>query len=185
MAFSSSEGKEFFRDWLNHVGKALQFKTFLDVGCGAGLYGKILREVFGEDATIDAIDIFPEYVSRHNLNAIYNEIFIEDIRLSYSRVNPYNLIVTGDVLEHLTKEDAIKVVDGLKTKCRFLWAALPVSIGRTWSTGYRQAPDEWVENPANEHLHEWTGDEIQESFRPLFLVPYVQTGTFLVEGDIR
>jgi SAM-dependent methyltransferase len=185
MAFSSSEGKEFFRDWLNHVAKPLQFKTFLDVGCGAGLYGKIIREVFGKEVRVEGVDIFQPYVNQFKIDEIYDEVFINDIRLIYDQFEPRDLIIAGDVLEHLSKKEAIKVVYGLQKRCRFLWAALPLKIGRPWSVGYAQPDHEYVVNPAEKHQYDWTGDEIQMEFDPLFLVPYLMTGTFLIEGDIR
>ncbi len=185
MAFSSSEGKEFFRDWLNHVAKPLGFRIFLDIGCGAGLYGKIIREVFGRNVFIVGVEIFEDYVERFSLDNIYNAIHCEDIRVMAGDLAPVDLIIAGDVLEHLTKEEAIKVVNALRPKCRFLWAALPLKIGRPWSVGYAQPESEYVVNPAEQHRHDWTGEEIQECFNPLFIVPFLMTGTFLIEGDIR
>ena len=129
------------------------------------------------------MEIFPEYINRHALELIYDEIFIADI-IDFS-INAYDMIIAGDILEHLSKADAIKVVDALRTKCRFLWAALPVKIDRPWSEGYTQGKDEYEENRANKHLHDWTGQEIIGEFYPLWLVPFITTGTFLVEGDIR
>ncbi len=187
MAFSSAEGKQLFKDWLDNVAKPLGFKTFLDIGCGAGWYGKIIREVYPNGGLLLAgVDIFPEYIMRHDLKKIYDHIIIGDIRkFPQEMIPPIDLIITGDILEHLTKDEAITVVAKLRTRCRFLWAALPVKIDRTWSIGYNQLPDEWEENPFNQHLHNWTGEEIQENFKPMWLVPFIATGTFLVEGDIR
>jgi len=185
LAYSSSEGKAFFKDWLNHVGKALNFQSFLDIGCGAGLYGKIIREVFGPTVRIEAIEIFKEYIDRFNLKEIYNEIAVADIVKVIDLIQRVDLIIAGDVLEHLSKEDAIRVVNGLRSKCRFLWGALPLTIGRPWSVGYQQPASEYEVNPAEKHQHDWTGEEIIKEFKPLFLVPYIMTGSFLVEGDIR
>lgn len=185
MAFSAQEGKGFFQDWLIHFAKPLGFKRFLDVGCGAGLYGDIIRDVFGHGngIVVDAVEPFAEYVPRHGLLQKYDKVFLEDIRDSYSKLGEYDLIICGDVLEHLTKEDAIRVVEGLSLDCKFLWGALPIKVsGRDWSTGYKQCAEEWVENPRNQHLHDWTMDELKHAFVPMWIVPYVQTGVFLVEG---
>ncbi len=185
MAFSSSEGKEFFRDWLVHVAKPLGFKTFLDVGCGAGTYGKIIREVMGRDVQIGAVEIFTEYIERHNLHEIYDKIITGDIRDLPPQSIVVDLIIAGDVLEHLAMLESGEVVNRLRKRCRFLWAALPVNMGRPWSTGYAQPDHEYVENPANKHLHDWTGAEIHMIFKPMWLVPFIQTGCFLIEGDIQ
>ena len=185
MAFSSSEGKLLFKDWLIHIAKPLGFKRFLDVGCGAGLYGDLIREVFQGEATIHAMEIFVEYIGRYSLSNKYDSIFMDDIRKTYFVVENYDFIVAGDVLEHLSKEDAIEVVNGLRKKCKFLFGALPVKVNRPWSIGYNQLESEWQENPYNQHLHNWTGEEIHEAFKPLWLVPFIQTGAFLVEGSIQ
>lgn len=183
MAFSAQEGKGFFKDWLIHFAKPLGFKRFLDVGCGAGLYGDIIREVFGREVRVDAVERFAEYVVRYDLLKKYDNVFLEDIRQVHTLLGEYDLVICGDVLEHLEMIEAAEVVRGLSLDCRFLWGALPIKVeGRAWSTGYRQCAEEWVENPLNQHRHDWTMDELKVVMDPLWVVPYVQTGVFLVEG---
>lgn len=184
-AFSAEEGKGFFKDWLVHVAQPLGFKRFLDVGAGAGRYGEIIREVFGiHGVQVDAVEIFTEYINRHNLHRIYDGISTQDIRHLGGSLGEYDLIICGDVLEHMTKSEAIEVVSMLKPMCKFLWVMLPMKIDRSWSAGYAQPEDDFKENPYNKHYHDWTWDEIQDSFKPLFVVPYIITGTFLVEGGL-
>jgi SAM-dependent methyltransferase len=185
MAFSADEGKGLFKDWLTHLAKPLGFKRFLDVGCGAGVYGDIIREVFQRDVEIDAVEPFIVYVIRHGLTKKYDNIIVDDIRDAYPMIEKYDLIIAGDVLEHLTKAQAVEVVNGLLPKCRFFWGAMPVEMGRPWSYGYKQGSEEYVENPLNQHLHDWSGEEIQKEFSPMWLVPFVLTGSFLIEGGIR
>ena len=195
MAFSAQEGKGFFKDWLINFAKPLGFTRFLDVGCGAGWYGDIIRETHGLDPAkydpsqavpyvvqLDAVEAFVEYIIRYNLKDKYDRIIMEDITRVYDEVGDYDLIVMGDVIEHLEMDDAIEVVNGLLPHCRFLWGALPLEVGRPWSTGYKQCEEEWQENTFNRHMHEWTGKELQEHFKPLWTVPFIQTGCFLVEG---
>ncbi len=185
MAFSSSEGKLFFSDWLTHFAKPLGFKRFLDIGCGAGGYGILIREVFDGTVKIHAVEPFKEYIWRHKLTETYDEVICRDIRDILHEIEQYDLIIAGDVLEHLAKEQAIDVVSGVLPKCRFFWGALPISVGKPWSIGYRQGPEDYEENPLNKHLHDWTGEEIREEFNPMWIVPYIQTGSFLIEGGIR
>lgn len=186
MAFSSQEGKGFFKDWLEFFAKPQGWRTFMDIGCGAGAYGKIIREVFGKEVAVDAVEIYAEYINRHGLNSIYNRVIVDDVMHAWPMFYPYELIIVGDILEHLEKEKAIKLIECLKSKCRFIWVALPMKVeGRLWSRGYNQSEGEYQENPFEKHLHEWTYAEIQQEFKPLWIVPYLMTGCFLVEGDIR
>jgi hypothetical protein len=184
MAHSHQEGKGFFRDWLINFAKPLGFSRFLDVGCGAGTYGKIIREVFDKGVQVDAVEIFSEYVNRYNLHRIYDGIITSDIRDKRIRehIADYDLIILGDVLEHLEMSDAVAVVNAMAEKAKFLWCALPLEIDRPWSLGWIQNEEEYRENPNGKHLHNWTGAEIQEFFRVLWLVPYIYTGIFLIEG---
>ena len=193
MAFSSSEGKGLFRDWLTHFSPELRIKKILDVGAGAGLYADIIDEVFMEMPsikqtfdTLDAVEVFPGYVERHQLHEKYDRVFIQDIRKTWQGLDDdYDVIICGDVLEHLTKDEAIAVIDGLKKKCRFVWCSLPIKYGRPWSHGYEQGEHEWEENPYNKHLHDWDAAEICAYIGPLWLVPFPCVGVFLVEGRIR
>jgi SAM-dependent methyltransferase len=186
VAFSAEEGKGFFKDWLIHFAQPEGYSTFLDVGCGAGAYGKLIREVFGKEVGVDAVEIFPAYINRHGLNSIYNRIITADIMQCWPMLYPYDLIICGDVLEHLCKEDAIKLIDCLRPKCRFIWCALPMKVeGRSWSLGYPQGPEDYEENPHGKHLAEWTMADIELSFSPMWIVPYRITGTFLVEGELK
>ena len=197
MAYSSSEGKGLFRDWLYHFACDQKYRKFLDVGCGAGLYADIILDVFKgvplrqltefSGALVrDAVEVFPEYIARHNLTEKYDRIFIQDIRKTWQGLDDdYDVIICGDVLEHLTKDEAIAVIDGLKKKCRFIWCSLPIKYGRPWSHGYDQGEHEWEENPYNKHLHDWTAAEIAGYIGPLWMVPFPCVGVFLVEGRIR
>jgi trans-aconitate methyltransferase len=186
MAHSVEEGKGFFRDWLTHFAKPLNFSRFLDIGCGSGIYGKITRQVFPK-AQIDAVEIFPDYVNRYNLHRIYDGIVIGDIknRDIIQGIAEYDLIILGDVLEHLEAYDAVSVVAELSYKSKFIWCALPLKMDRPWSQGWIQSKEEYRENPNGKHLHDWTGPEIFVSFDVLWLVPYIHTGIFLIEGKSK
>lgn len=189
MAFSAHEGKQFFKDWLIHFAQPLGYHQFLDIGAGAGWYGKLIREVYSKGASIIAVELFEPYIKRHELHSIYDVVVLDDARKFFPKSqqdSKWDIIIMGDVLEHLTKQEAIALVKEAKKRCRFAWCALPLKVeGRNWSTGYNQGKEDYEENPANEHLHEWTFKELAKEMKPMWIVPYVQTGTFLIEGDVK
>lgn len=84
--------------------------SILDVGAGAGKYGKLLRSHF----TIDAIEIFAPYIEQFGLRSIYRNVYTEDIR-SFD-VKDYDYFIIGDVLEHLSQSDALAFLERIKTK---------------------------------------------------------------------
>ena len=93
-------------------------RSVLDAGIGFGLFGHLLRQYLDvwegrirrEDwrIRIDGIEIDERRVQPHS-RYLYNEVFVGDIRDLVSQCaarSPYNVIMFGDVLEHLPKSDA-------------------------------------------------------------------------------
>jgi hypothetical protein len=98
-----------------HIIENLDSNTkILDVGPGAGTYGKLLREHF----TIDGLEIFEPYINKFNLNDIYHNVFVGNI-LAFDILN-YDYIILGDILEHIPKYEAVDSVNRinyLEKKC--------------------------------------------------------------------
>ena len=80
----------------------------LDVSPGDGAYSIYLREI---GYKIDCLEIWAPYVSRFSLSEKYDNVFIGDI--SNFDISGYDYIIMGDVLEHLSLENARKFVDRL------------------------------------------------------------------------
>ena len=76
--------------------------SVLDVGAGSGTYGKLL------DFEMDAIEVFKPNIERYHLEEIYRNVYNEDIR--NFRYAWYDLVIFGDVLEHLSVEEAQEVL---------------------------------------------------------------------------
>ena len=79
----------------------------LDVGCGSGKYGKILRKSYD---IIDGAEVFLEYIKKFELNKIYNNIYNTKIEDFDFDKNKYDLIIFGDVLEHIKESEAKKLL---------------------------------------------------------------------------
>jgi hypothetical protein len=92
--------------------------TILDVGAGWGKYKKLLSEY-----TMDACEIWQPYVEQENLKEVYREVFVSDIyNLEF---NWYDVIIMGDVLEHIEEERAVNLISALKGKCDELIVVVP------------------------------------------------------------
>jgi len=77
----------------------------LDVGAGAGKYGKLLRATH---TRIDALEIYEPNIKQFRLGTIYRRVVQGDIR-SYDATG-YALVIMGDVLEHLSATDGAAVL---------------------------------------------------------------------------
>ena len=144
---SGDVGKTIFLDWvLNNVERE---EKILDVGFGGGVYGKILKAFYFEN--IDGIDAWGENIVEMGLNFIYDNIFIENI-LNFE-FEHYDLIIMGDVLEHISLEDSKSLLNRFinEGKVSKLFIQVPYMY---------ENHEEWQGNPYEVHLQ----DEINEEY---------------------
>ena len=97
--------------------------NILDVGFGSGVYGKLLRAFFYQN--IDGLDIYGQNINEMGLDKIYDHIFIENI-LEFD-FEHYDLIILGDVLEHIDLNNAKKLISNFveKDKCNHIIVSIP------------------------------------------------------------
>lgn len=92
----------------------------LDVGAGSGCYGQMLK---GKFERIDAIEIFPNYIDMFSLKEKYDEVIVGDI-VNFDFFH-YDLLIMGDILEHLSVEDAQMIVHTAESDSQALLVAVP------------------------------------------------------------
>lgn len=86
--------------------------TILDVGPGVGTYSDLLKLYF---PNIDCCEIFEPYVKKYKLQNKYKNVYVCNIcDFEFDR---YDVIILGDVLEHLSIEDGQKLLEKFKNKC--------------------------------------------------------------------
>ncbi|MBF0627504.1 MAG: class I SAM-dependent methyltransferase [Magnetococcales bacterium] len=94
--------------------------TFLDIGCGYGKYGMILRSEMPSCVRV-GVEVEPQYVSRFRLDLLYNEIRVIDAASLVRGDNNQNfdLVVIGDCIEHMPKSQGIDLLNFLtyRSKC--------------------------------------------------------------------
>lgn len=94
-------------------------EKILDVGAGAGTYGKMLGDYF----YIDAIEIYDPYIEKFNLHEIYRNVYNANI-LAFD-FSPYNYIIMGDILEHIPKYEAMNLVKKINDAGKKCLIAVP------------------------------------------------------------
>jgi len=109
--------------------RQVQPMAILDVGVGFGKYGHIFREYTDIVAAekdesrytrenwkcrVDGIEVFPKYLTPMH-DYLYNQIYIGEASQVAATLNEgsYDLIWLGDVIEHLTKGDGLKLIEQL------------------------------------------------------------------------
>ncbi len=137
--------------------RALRPKSVLDVGCGFGLWGFLCRmhlDVWdgrihpGQWRTrIDGIELFEPYIQAHQ-RALYSNLILADVRDVADTLDDYELIIAGDVIEHLEKKEGEAVLEKLYARAtRALLINIPIGPG--WDH-----PEQYG-NPGELHRSQW------------------------------
>ncbi len=142
--------KEYLR---NHV--PLNNKI-LDVGPGIGTYSNLLRD-YGYK--MDCVEIWEPYVHQFDLHSKYDNVFIGSI-VDFD-ISDYDFIILGDVLEHLTKEDAIELINKIYDSGKRCLVAIP----------YQMEQGEYYGNIYETHLQpDLTLDIMSERYPSLMMI---------------
>lgn len=92
----------------------------LDVGCGEGTYYDLLHQYFNN---IDGVEIYRPNIDNYNLESKYNNVYnvdIKDFKYEY-----YDVIIFGDVIEHLEIDEAQEVLKYAYKRCKEMIVAVP------------------------------------------------------------
>lgn len=99
--------------------------TILDVGAGQGKY----RVLLADYPNVDAIEAWEPYVNDNNLAQLYRYVFNFDVydyveSSSWGNLE-YDVVILGDVLEHLTRERAQYVLRCVYDRCDDVIVVVP------------------------------------------------------------
>lgn len=135
----------FDNDYLGLV-NLVKPKNILDVGPGEGKYHRLTRLI--SDCTLDAIEVDDSYVDTYKLRDKYNQVFVSDIKEFCSKNSRmrYDIVVFGDVLEHLFRSDAMDVLDFVLYRAKYVVVM--------WPNNYWQ--DDWEGHESEAHKSNFT-----------------------------
>lgn len=113
-----------YKDFKNQIKEYIYKKystdiKILDIGPGLGTYAQLLPDY----KNIDCVEIYSPYIEEFNLKSQYKNVFnlnILDFDFEY-----YDLIIMGDILEHLSPQDSLKLLKKLTTKCDDIIISIP------------------------------------------------------------
>ncbi|RCV53460.1 methyltransferase domain-containing protein [Marinitenerispora sediminis] len=143
MPTSDAEGKP----WARARIVAANPKVVVDVGAGDGTYSRLARA--DTDARWVAVEAWGPYVTQYSLGELYDEVVLGDIRhidLDTVAHEP-DLVIVGDMLEHLPADEVPVLVRRLQGWARRLLVSVPVLHLEQGAVG-----GNWFER----HLSEWS-----------------------------
>ena len=120
-ATSYRKGKQEIENWI--YSNFSPDSSILDVGAGCGTYYNMLHFTY---PNIDAVEVYYPNIVDYNLAGKYKNVFNKNIvGFEYEH---YDLIIFGDILEHLSVDDAQRVLDYALGKCKNLIVAVPFEL---------------------------------------------------------
>jgi len=128
---------------------------------------------------IDGVELFEPYIQAHQ-RALYSKIIIADIRDVVDSLENYELIIAGDVIEHLEKADGEAVLEKLYAKAtRALIVNIPIGPG--WDHPEQHG------NPGELHRSQWECSDFIKHPCEIFLARMTcgDYGTFYCSPEIR
>ena len=94
--------------------------SILDIGAGCGTYGTLLKGFF---EYIDGVEAYEPYIKKFDLDKVYNNIFCIDA-LDVNLM-PYDYIIMGDIIEHLTVMEAKILTTRIHRADKKMMVAIP------------------------------------------------------------
>lgn len=138
-----------------NVIKNNRVRTILDIGIGFGTLAFNIRNLlevhkFQKEKwkyIVDGVDINQDYITPIH-RYLYDDIILGDIR--DVKLKKYDVILLLEVVEHLPKEDSIRLIKRLKKQCMILIISTPYGFMRQGAKN---------DNPHEVHISGWTPDD--------------------------
>lgn len=148
MPFSSTSGKAA----ITRLVRSFNPKKVLDVGAGCGTYSKLFRR---SDQHWTGVEIWEPYIRQYRLTELYDNIIQVDAR-EWIPHDHWDLAFAGDILEHMTKNEARALLDKLRAAADTVIVSIPLGY-------YPQG--EYEGNPYEKHVVDnWTDEAVRACF---------------------
>lgn len=146
MPSSDIKGKLQIQEFVRNTNHA----RILDIGCGEGTYAKLFPE-----SEMTGVEIWKPYVDEYKLHDLYKTLHNVDARFWEPEGNHWDVAIAGDVLEHMSEEEALALFNKLKSCANWVIISIPFNMPQ----------GEWGGNPYERHVKDdWTHEEIKRVF---------------------
>lgn len=121
MPVSNGENKQVAKLWIDRIDAK---NVVVDIGAGVGTYKSLLTDT---KAHWVGIEIFAPYIQEYHLRDIYNTVICGDARyVDFTLLGEIDLVIAGDVIEHMPRNDAIGLLDRLKQVSKNIIISVPI-----------------------------------------------------------
>jgi trans-aconitate methyltransferase len=106
--------------------QTLSPQRVLDIGCGAGKYGEMLRSLVPA-AHLTGIESEASYIGRFKLDLIYDDVRLMSATdlIASAAEEFYDLVIIGDCIEHLPKSAGLDLLNFLTYRAAYILVICP------------------------------------------------------------
>ena len=159
MGTSLSTGKAETLAWFTENQDSIN--RVLDIGTGHGTYIDLIK--FNNNVCLNSewigVEAWKNYIDEFNLTKKYDKIINQDARtLDWNSLGKFSVVIAGDVLEQMTKNEAIQLVEKAVDHCDTMIISIPII----------HMPQDAVNgNPFEIHVKDdWSHDEVMATWQP-------------------
>ncbi len=139
--------------WVVEQLQTLNLTSMLDIGAGSGTYGHVFAQHF-PNVVRNAVEAWEPHLNDFGLRDLYNTVHNVDVRQHDEFA--FDIVIFGDVLEHMTKTEALAVWGKVSTQAKYALIAIPI-------VHYPQGA--LYGNPYEVHIKDdWTHEEVLDTF---------------------
>lgn len=141
---------------ISRVLHSISFSSVLDLGTGIGQWGALARTIGDLQCNrmqpgtwqklIHGVEIYEAY--KNPTWDLYNRVYIDDIRSYIQNIQLfYDIIIAIEVLEHIEKEDALKILHKLKSMhTHLIFSYCNIEQGAWGGNDYEVHRSKWTHN---------------------------------------
>jgi SAM-dependent methyltransferase len=134
-----------------------EMRSFLDLGCGRGFLGYILRHNSQIHTHSAGVDLFRKSVYFSKYHKLYDSLLISDLRAGIPfRENSFDVVCMFEVLEHLELDRGVSLIQEAERVAR-KWVL--ITTPNYWSANTKSVRQE--ENQLQYHLSRWTPEDFK------------------------
>ena len=123
----------------------------LEVGCGRN--SLMVKSHLVEKADVTGVDVFQPYIDSHKKDGLYKDCICGDITKMDFRDKTFDTVVCMDVIEHLAKEDGVRLLIKMRR-----WGDRVII---TTPNGFTTSDVPFDNNPQMIHVSGWSVEELQ------------------------
>lgn len=143
-----------------HLIATLAPATALDIGAGAGKYGRLLAETAPAGERV-ALEAEATHVEHFGLRELYSRVEVCDAA-DWWRQEPeaaFDLVIAGDCLQQMPKSEGLDLVNALLYRCGYMLLVVPEFVVQGAVQGHSSAVHRSAWSERDLHWHDlWAWD---------------------------